>query len=125
MNLGYVIIYVDDCKKASEFYTQALGLTTHYVCESGLYVEMSTGATRLAFANSSLLHESTGLEYGISEKKSMEIGFTTDDVSKMYHNAVQNGAIPVKEPVTKPWGQTVSYVQDPFGTLIEICSVIH
>ncbi|POA14248.1 glyoxalase, partial [Pseudomonas sp. FW300-N1A1] len=27
-------------------------------------------------------------------------------------------------PVTKPWGQVVSYVRCPDGTLVELCSPI-
>jgi len=32
--------------------------------------------------------------------------------------------VSLKEPLLKPWGQTVSYVRCPDGTLVEICSSV-
>jgi uncharacterized glyoxalase superfamily protein PhnB len=32
------------------------------------------------------------------------------------------GAKGIKEPETKPWGQIVAYVEDDFGTIVEICT---
>jgi glyoxalase family protein len=36
--------------------------------------------------------------------------------------AVENGATPVPEPETEPWGQRTCYIADPEGNLIEIGS---
>ena len=41
-----------------------------------------------------------------------------------FARAVAAGATPLKEPVTKPWGQTVAYVRDLDGFLVELCSPI-
>ena len=38
--------------------------------------------------------------------------------------ALDAGAVVIKEPLTKPWGQTVAYVRCPDGTLVEICSPV-
>ena len=38
--------------------------------------------------------------------------------------AINAGAVSIKEPLLKPWGQTVSYVRCPDGTLVEICSPV-
>ena len=38
--------------------------------------------------------------------------------------AVVAGTIELKEPESKPWGQVVSYVRAPNGTLIELCSPV-
>jgi uncharacterized glyoxalase superfamily protein PhnB len=35
------------------------------------------------------------------------------------------GAIAVVEPTDKPWGQTVSYVRDLNGFLVELCSPVN
>jgi lactoylglutathione lyase len=35
---------------------------------------------------------------------------------------VDAGAAPLSAPAIKPWGQTVAYVRDPFGTLVELAS---
>jgi uncharacterized glyoxalase superfamily protein PhnB len=32
------------------------------------------------------------------------------------------GAVEVKRPTQKPWGQSVGYVRDPNGFLVEICT---
>ena len=38
------------------------------------------------------------------------------------NNAIAAGATLVEKPKTKPWGQTVAYVRDPDGFLVEICT---
>jgi len=48
----------------------------------------------------------------------------TDDPAAAYKKAVAAGAVAVKPPVLKPWGQTVAYVRDLNGCLIEICSPV-
>jgi lactoylglutathione lyase len=45
-------------------------------------------------------------------------------VSAAFANAVATGAVVVAKPKVKPWGQTVAYVRDLDGILIEICSPI-
>ena len=47
---------------------------------------------------------------------------TFEEVDAAFRNAVANGAKPVLEPETEPWGQRTSYIADPEGNLIEIGS---
>ena len=47
---------------------------------------------------------------------------TFDEVDSEFHRAVENGATPVLEPTTEPWGQRTCYIADPEGNLIEIGS---
>jgi lactoylglutathione lyase len=122
MKLNYVIIYVADAAKAVVFYEKAFGLKTKFVHESNMYAEMDTGGTVLAFANNEMMMEHVGFEASKGVKNCFEIAFSTDDVQKEYDRAVRNGAREIKKPEIKPWGQTVSYVQDPDGTIIEICT---
>ena len=51
-----------------------------------------------------------------------ELGLVIEDVPAAFKRAVAAGAEPVSEPATRPWGQTVSYVRDVNGFLVEICS---
>ena len=44
------------------------------------------------------------------------------DVEAAFKRAVEAGAQPWYEPAKQAWGQTVSYVRDPNGFLVEICS---
>lgn len=55
---------------------------------------------------------------------SVEVAFVTDDVAGDFEKAVQAEAKAVTPPTQKPWGQTVSYVRDLNGYLVEICSPV-
>lgn len=122
MKLNYVIIYVDDVVKATFFYQTAFGLKTKFVHESNMYAEMESGETVLAFAHNDMLKMNIGVEAQKGMKNSFEIAFSTDDVKSAFEKALQNGAKELKKPEMKPWGQTVAYVQDIFGTIVEICT---
>ena len=122
MKLNYVIIYVDDAVKATEFYHKAFGLNTKFIHESNMYAEMETGDTVLAFAHNEMLKMNIDIEAHKGVKNCFEIAFSTKDVKKAFEMALQNGAKELKKPEEKPWGQTVAYVQDIFGTIVEICT---
>ena len=47
---------------------------------------------------------------------------TFEEVDASFKAAVENGAFPVMEPTTEPWGQRTCYIADPEGNLIEIGS---
>ena len=47
---------------------------------------------------------------------------TFEEVDSSFTYAVANGAAPVLEPTTEPWGQRTCYIADPEGNLIEIGS---
>ena len=49
----------------------------------------------------------------------MEIALDTEDVHAAHHAAIAHGAIELSAPTQKPWGQVVSYVRAPDGTLVE------
>ena len=125
MKLGYILLYVSDVPSALKFYEAAFGVKRAFLHESNTYGEIDTGGTRLGF----VAHEvaaSHGFGYapvtpaGIAP--GIEIGFVSEDVAADYARAVAAGATPVLGPTVQPWGQTVSYVRDPHGLLVEICS---
>ncbi|MCA9668108.1 MAG: VOC family protein [Myxococcales bacterium] len=125
MKLGYVLLYVDDVAAAITFYERAFGLERAFVHESGQYGELATGATKLGFVH----HETAG-SHGFGYRKQTassdppanEVGLVTDDVEAAFKRAVDAGATPASEPKTKPWGQTVAYVRDPSGFLVELAT---
>lgn len=47
---------------------------------------------------------------------------TFEQVDMEFQKAVEQGAVPVMEPTTEPWGQRTCYIADPEGNLIEIGS---
>lgn len=127
MKLGYTIIYVADVPDTVSFYETAFGLTCRFVHQSNLYAEMETGETALAFADNQAA-ELNGLAIMPNDKSSIpagwEVCFVTNDVVSAYARALASGAAPVSAPTEKPWGQTISYVRDLNGCLVEIASPI-
>ena len=125
MKFGYTIIYVPDVLASLEFFEKAFGLKRRFVHESG-YGEMETGTTALAFATHELGESNLPNGYVTADSSKIplgiEIALVTEDVAASHAKAVSEGAISLKEPVQKPWGQIVSYVRCPDGTLIELCS---
>jgi len=127
MKFGYTIIYVPDVVASIEFFERAFGLKRRFLHESG-YGELDTGETALAFATHEL--GKSNLPNGYIEASSsqkplgIEVALVTDSVSEAHARAVSAGAESLKAPMVKPWGQTVSYLRCPDGTLVELCSPI-
>ncbi len=127
MRLGYVIIHVPDVPAALAFYERAFGLERRFLAPGDQYGELQTGGTALAFAAEALIAQ---YDLGVRANRAdqapagVEIGLVTDDVAAAYAKAVAEGASPAKPPSVKPWGQTVAYVRDLNGFLVEICSPI-
>lgn len=128
IRFSHAIYYVKDIEKAIDFYKKAFGIELKFAHESGLYAELNTGESTLAFVHDELAHEN--LPEGFiahdlaTPPVASEIVFTVDNVTEAYKKAVQAGAVEVAVPQEKPWGQVVGYIRDPNGVLIEIASVI-
>lgn len=128
MKLGYTILYVADVPSSLSFFERAFGLKQRFLHESGTYGELETGATTLAFA----AHELGDMNFPGGHVRAdasalplgMEVGLVTHDVSAAHARALQEGAIELSAPTTKPWGQLVSYVRAPDGCLFEICTPV-
>lgn len=127
MDFDFTIIYVPNVQEALSFYEKAFGLKTVFLHESLQYGELGTGNTTLAFVSESLA-QSNGVDFTPNNKNTrsagIEIAFVSQTVSADYQHAIAAGAIPVKEPMEKPWGQTVAYVKDLNGVLVGLCSPI-
>jgi len=128
MRFSYTILYVKDVTQAIAFYERALGLKQRFIDESKQYAEMDTGGTALAFATNEFAN--ANLPQGLQENSlsklpaGIEIGFVTEDVAAAFKQAVAAGAVAVAAPQVKPWGQTVGYIRDLDGILIELGSSI-
>ncbi|MDZ7724614.1 MAG: VOC family protein [candidate division KSB1 bacterium] len=114
MKYGYTIIYVSSVEETLEFYKKAFGFDVKFIHESKAYGELQSGETILAFAS----HEMGDMNLGKYSKANIndkpfgiELAFVTEDVSAAYKNALSAGALPIKEPEEKPWGQVVGYVR--------------
>lgn len=125
--LGYVIHYVRDVAATLDFHERAFGLVRRFLHESGTYGEMETGGTALAFAAEAMVSEA-GATFRPTRPDGtppgIEIALTTPDVQALFDRAVAAGAAPLAPPATKPWGQTVAYVRDADGLIVELCTPI-
>lgn len=126
MKFGYTIVYVPSVVDALRFYQDAFGFETRFLHATGEYGELETGATVLAFASHAMGYLNLGGAYQKADPAAaplgVELAFVTEDVVAAYAKAVAAGAIAVKPPVEKPWGQVVAYVRATEGSLIELCS---
>ncbi|BAK66832.1 glyoxalase-family protein [Sphingobium sp. SYK-6] len=125
MLFRYTILYVENVAASIDFYERAFGLERLFLHESGDYGEMSTGDTKLAFSSVSLM-QSLGKAPGKADPSApvFEIAFETQDVPAALERALAAGAALRQAARVEPWGQTTSYVSDPDGYLVEICSPV-
>lgn len=128
VKFGYTILYVQNVEKSVAFYENAFGFSRKFVTPENDYGELSTGETTISFASKELAAQNLkdGFIESTSDNKpfAIELGFITDDVPKLFQKATSFGAVLVKEPTQKPWGQIVAYVRDVDGFLIEICTEV-
>ena len=125
MQFGYTILYVDDVRATLGFYGRAFGLSTRFTHESGAYGELETGATALAFVSNAMLREIGKTPQPPQlDKPSSEIALVTPDVAAAVQRATDAGARLVQAPKAMPWGQTIAYVGDCNGFLVELCTPI-
>ncbi len=125
MKFKYTILYVENVKQTLDFFCNAFNLRKKFLHESGDYGELDTGSTTLSFSSISLMN---GLGKSPAKAKpeapTFEIAFETNDVAKSLARALEAGATLVQDLRNEPWGQTTSYVAEPNGYLIEICSPV-
>lgn len=122
--LRYIILYVSDFDQAYTFYKDVLQLSVKM--QQGTYVEFDTGQTTFAINTRDSVREEIGLivPHETEKTATFEVAFTVEDVAQTTDILRAKGVQIVKEPVTKPWGQTVAYIVDPDGHYIEICSEV-
>ena len=128
MQFRWAIVYVRDVEVSVRFYERAFGLGLRFAAEGGEYAELETGATALGLASHSMAAQNFAEPIRENDPglppAAFEIGFEVEDVAAAYAHAVEAGATPLAEPVEKPWGQTVAYVRDPDGIIVELGSPV-
>jgi lactoylglutathione lyase len=128
VRLGWVILYVADVAASVEFYERAFGLSRRFVAEGGDYAELETGSTALAFAAHELAGRNVPIAYRATTRRrqppAFEVALVTDDVPAAVTRAVEAGAALIAPPHEQPWGQTVAYVRDREGVLVELATPV-
>jgi lactoylglutathione lyase len=128
VSFGYTILYVSDVTQSVEFYEQAFGFERRFITPENDYAELVSGQTTLAFVGKALAN--SNLKAGFIESDlarppfAMELALVTDQVDEVLEKAKKAGATMVEAPTQKPWGQTVAYLRDIDGFLLEICTPI-
>ena len=118
------ILYVDDVQGTLERFRDAFELEIAYLDEGGIYGELASGETTLAFAEREFGRshfeddETRALFDGLPRR--FELGLTSEDVEAAHRRACGCGMIPVRGPIEQPWGEVVAWVRDPEGILIEL-----
>lgn len=126
VKLGYTILYVSDVTKSIEFYEASFGFQRKFITPENDYGELITGETTISFVSLELAN--SNLKNGFIASKQadkpfgIELALVTDNVQKIIDKAIQLGAIVTEQPIQKPWGQTVGYIRDIDGFLLEICT---
>jgi len=115
MKFGYTIIYVSSVEETLVFYKEAFGFNVKFLHESKDYGELETGETTLAFASHEMGSMNLDGQYSktnINDKPfGIELAFVTEDVHAAFKKAIGAGAVSLKEPSEKPWGQVVYLCQ--------------
>jgi len=121
VKFAYTILYVEDVATTLDFYSRAFGIEHKMLHEAGDYGELQTGETTLAFASRQMLQD-MGKTPAAPSNPTFEIALTTDNVEAAVERAVAAGATLVDAPKAMPWGQTIAYVSDNSGFMVEICT---
>lgn len=130
VSLGYIIFYVPDVAAALSFYTTAFDLEQRFITPEKDYGELTTGSTTLAFVDHGLATQNLDAAGGFTplDAAPSPVGATitliTEDVAGAVEAALGAGARPYTDPIEKPWGQTVAYIIDPNGVLIELATAV-
>jgi catechol 2,3-dioxygenase-like lactoylglutathione lyase family enzyme len=123
--LGQTLLYVPDVEASSSFYERVFGLARSLVDPDGIYIALDGGGATLAFANAEWVAKN-GLRFGPIDREqtppAVELNFFVADVQRSYDDAIAAGATAWFPPAAQPWGQTVAYVRDPAGFLVEIAT---
>jgi catechol 2,3-dioxygenase-like lactoylglutathione lyase family enzyme len=125
VTLGGVILYTPDVTAKVAFYEKAFGLETSSRAPGDVYVQMK-GAVPLAFSKESFIETMLPLvprpSRATEAPAAAELMLVFVDVKGAFDRAVKAGAIPLVEPITRPWGQVVAFVRDLDGVLVELCT---
>jgi lactoylglutathione lyase len=125
---GYTILYVTDVAKSINFYESSFGFQRKLITPANDYGELVTGETTISFASKTLAKSnlSNGFtECSLANKPfAIELAIITDNVDEVVGNSIKAGATILENPKQKTWGQTVAYIRDIDGFLIEVCTPI-
>ena len=126
MRLDGFGLLVKDMGTMIRFYRDVLGFEIKEAEDAGNVYLVKDGTLFLLYGRKDFENmTSRRYDYAKGLNGHFEIALYVDtfqEVDASFNNAVANGAKPVLEPTTEPWGQRTCYIADPEGNLIEIGS---
>ena len=126
MKLDGFGIMVDDMAVMVRFYRDVLGFEIKEPEDTSNVYLVKDGTLFLLYGRKDfekLTHHRYDYVKGLNGHSEIALYVDTfEEVDSVFRSAVSNGAEPVLEPETEPWGQRTCYIADPEGNLIEIGS---
>lgn len=114
-----VCLLVENLAKSREFYESKLGLTLN--SQDGGFVDYKLGESPLALFEQKSAIAMFPAQY-MSPAGGAVIALQVDDVAQTCLDLQNKGVTIFEGPKTTPWGQTVAYLHDPDGYIIELTS---
>ena len=126
MRLDGFGLLVEDMAVMVRFYRDVLGFGIKEAEDSSNVYLVKDGTLFLLYGRKDF-ERMTGRRYDYAKGLNGHCGIalyvdTFEEVDASFRRVVDNGAVPVMEPTTEPWGQRTCYIADPEGNLIEIGS---
>ena len=126
MRLDGFGLLVDDMAEMIRFYRDVLGFEIREAEDAGNVYLVKDGTLFLLYGRKDFERLTRHrYEYLKGLNGHFEIALyvdTFEEVDAAFRRAVEDGAAPVLQPETEPWGQRTCYIADPEGNLIEIAS---
>ena len=126
MRLDGFGLLVDNMAEMIRFYRDVLGFEIKEPENTSNVYLLKDGTLFLLYGRKDfekLTHQKYDYVKGLNGHSEIALYVDTfEEVDAAFRNAVANGAKPVLEPETEPWGQRTCYIADPEGNLIEIGS---
>jgi predicted enzyme related to lactoylglutathione lyase len=117
MNLGFVVLYVQDLAKVQAFYTEVLGLAVVEAVSSPTFVTL-----RPAEGSLLALQDKAAARFPPKEETrpgSVELSFAVEDVDGTWHRWQEQGVELLGEPVDLSFGRYFM-AKDPEGHYLSV-----
>ncbi len=112
-----ICLLVSNLISSRDYYENKLGLTVS-LTDTG-FVEYKLGDTPLAIFERKHATAMFPSKF-MSRPGGAVIALKVSDVHKLCKNLEEKGVTPFEGPKKVPWGQTVAYIHDPDGHIIEL-----
>jgi predicted enzyme related to lactoylglutathione lyase len=112
MNMGFIVLYVQDMEKVKAFYTDILGMTVVEAVSSPTFVTLRpSGGSLLALQDKTVSRLPPARE---DQPGTVELSFEVDDIDDTWRHWKEQGVTVVADPVDLPFGRYF-LAQDPEG----------